>query len=310
MKIVLDKVSEQRELWLAMKSNTIGSSEVATVVGMNPYESPLKLWGRKTGKIPPIETTPAMEIGTHMEPIIGKLFGKKMRLVMERANIMACHPIHEWATASPDFWAKLADGPKIVETKFTTPRNRHIWDYGTPDYYMLQLNWQLGVCGINHGYVCGLIGGDAEELVHENLAFSEELFDYCLERAGAFIECVKRDIPPTAIAGESALLAKIQGPRVDAVMSVPSDKLHLVEYFEAVKQARADIDRKKRELDLEYDGAKVQLMELLGNKEYGALPDGRHVVAKTSYNQGYTVEPYDYVTVTIKTLKDKKNGRQ
>lgn len=309
MKILLEGVAENREQWLKLRQSTVGSSEVATVVGMNPYETPLEMWARKTGKLPPKEATPAMEIGSFMEPLIGKLFGKALRVQVERANILACHDEREWATASPDFWAHMG-GRKIVETKFTTPRNRHIWDDGAPPHYMLQLNWQLGICGIDHGYVCGLIGGDAEDFVYENLVFSQELFDYCMERAERFIENVRADIPPKAVAGESSLLAKVQGPRVDEVVVIKPEDVHLVEYFEDVRDARAAATRRKEELDTEYDGAKVQLMELLGNKEYGALPDGRHVTAKTSRNNGYTVAPYEYVTVSVKTLKEKKDGRR
>lgn len=244
-----------------------------------------------------------------MEPIIGRMFGRALRVQVERANILACHDEREWATASPDFWA-LMGGRKIVETKFTTPRNRHIWDDGAPPHYMLQLNWQLGICGIDHGYVCGLIGGDAEDFVWENLVFSRELFDYCMEKAERFIEHVRSDTPPKAVAGESSLLGKLQGPRVDDIVPIKAEDVHLAEYFEVVKEARAEATRHKEQLDLEYDSAKVQLMELLGNKEYGALPDGRHVVAKTSRNSGYTVDPYEYVTVTVKMLKEKKNGRR
>ena len=54
-----------RETWLDVRRQGIGSSDAATAVGLNPYQSQLELWMHKTGKgdllpsIDPLdETTP------------------------------------------------------------------------------------------------------------------------------------------------------------------------------------------------------------------------------------------------------------
>ena len=44
--------SSSHEQWLENRKGGIGSSEVATIVGLNPYETPYQLWLRKTGQIP------------------------------------------------------------------------------------------------------------------------------------------------------------------------------------------------------------------------------------------------------------------
>ena len=44
---------KNREEWLKDRSCGIGSSEVATVLGLNPWETPLQLWRRKKGIDPP-----------------------------------------------------------------------------------------------------------------------------------------------------------------------------------------------------------------------------------------------------------------
>ena len=39
-----------RDEWLIMRKQGIGSSDAATAVGLNPYQSPLELWMIKTGR--------------------------------------------------------------------------------------------------------------------------------------------------------------------------------------------------------------------------------------------------------------------
>ena len=40
------------EEWLKLRSQYIGGSDAAAVVGLNAYASPYSLWAEKTGKIP------------------------------------------------------------------------------------------------------------------------------------------------------------------------------------------------------------------------------------------------------------------
>ena len=35
---------KNREEWLSERTGGIGSSEIATIVGLNPYETPYSLW--------------------------------------------------------------------------------------------------------------------------------------------------------------------------------------------------------------------------------------------------------------------------
>ena len=39
-----------RDDWLEVRRTGIGSSDAATAVGLNPYQSQLELWTQKTGK--------------------------------------------------------------------------------------------------------------------------------------------------------------------------------------------------------------------------------------------------------------------
>ena len=48
---------KDRNEWLELRKAGIGSSEVATIVGLNPWETPYQLWRRKLGLDPAKDET-------------------------------------------------------------------------------------------------------------------------------------------------------------------------------------------------------------------------------------------------------------
>ena len=50
-----------RDEWMKLRESGIGSSEVGTILGLNPYETPYQLWRRKVGIDPPKEQNFAMK---------------------------------------------------------------------------------------------------------------------------------------------------------------------------------------------------------------------------------------------------------
>ena len=63
-----------RAEWLAHREKGIGSSEVGTILGVNPFETPYQLWRRKKGIDPPIEANEAMRAGTILEGAVATYF--------------------------------------------------------------------------------------------------------------------------------------------------------------------------------------------------------------------------------------------
>lgn len=72
-----------RDEWLNVRKRGIGSSDAATAVGLNPYQSPLELWMIKTGREQALpkqevndESSP-MYWGSLLEPIVAAHYTKK-----------------------------------------------------------------------------------------------------------------------------------------------------------------------------------------------------------------------------------------
>ena len=65
------------EEWLEERKKGIGSSEAGTVMGVNHFDTAYRLWRRKTGLDPAVESSEAMELGHHIEPAVASLFAAR-----------------------------------------------------------------------------------------------------------------------------------------------------------------------------------------------------------------------------------------
>jgi predicted phage-related endonuclease len=56
--------------WVQERKNYIGGSEVAAILKEDPHKTPLQVYMRKKGLVPPDESTAIMEFGQIFEPKI------------------------------------------------------------------------------------------------------------------------------------------------------------------------------------------------------------------------------------------------
>ena len=56
--------------WLSMRPGGIGASEVATMLGLNPYQTAVDLWLAKTGKTDGFTGNYASRRGQHLEAFV------------------------------------------------------------------------------------------------------------------------------------------------------------------------------------------------------------------------------------------------
>ena len=63
-----------RAEWLEERRHSIGGSDAAAVVGMNPYVTPYMLWADKTDRLPPKEDNEAMRQGRDLQWSVAERF--------------------------------------------------------------------------------------------------------------------------------------------------------------------------------------------------------------------------------------------
>ena len=246
-------VATQQE-WLDFRQTGIGGSDVSTIMGINKYKSPLKLFLEKVGKVEPddLSEKEAVEWGNRLEDTIRVKFREnhpEFEVRVLGASLVSRE--RPWAHANLDgrIYSE-EEGWGVLEIK-TVGRNReHDWDDGVPDYYVAQVTHYLSVTGWSYAYVAALIGGqhyveyriDRDE---QDVADVNEVVDFFWN------ECVAKGMAPelTGNADESAALLDMYGlESQDYVqpMNVPAfDKL-VSDYQEAKAREKAYADEARR----------------------------------------------------------------
>lgn len=306
---LIENVKEQRQEWKSLRKTTIGSSEIVTVCGLNPYSSPLELWAQKTGKIAEVEENEWMRLGTYMEPFIGDFFAREMNMHVMPANALYGHPQIKWATASPDFFAltKPAEGDfsgagqmRIVEAKNVSAHRHHEYQEGNcPNGPHMQVVWQLGVLGLEVGYVAALVGAAPNNFYHPEITFDCDLFDQMLELGVRFMTNLEADIPPAAKGNDKEILEKLvkreQGKEVDLPQTCAPI---LAQYFEA-KQALKELQGKLDIHQQNVKNAEALLLQALNGASIGHFGETT-VKATRVETKGHFVKGSAYTRVTVK----------
>ena len=152
---------KSREEWLEVRKSGIGSSEVATIVGLNPWETPYQLWRRKVGIDPPKEENFAMKAGHYLEDAVSRFWADETgRKVIKRSagDWIIRDNKHPFLQVSPDrtYWlgeSRANDDKGILECK-TTQMSIDADDL--PKHWFCQVQYQLGVAGYTQGSLAWL----------------------------------------------------------------------------------------------------------------------------------------------------------
>ena len=93
---------EQMEL----RKSRLGASDMAAVMGLDPYRNALDVYMRLVGMERPRPETPQMKRGNRMEAVIADWYEEEMRQQFPRLVLVPAasiiHPSHDWLLATPD----------------------------------------------------------------------------------------------------------------------------------------------------------------------------------------------------------------
>lgn len=100
----------------------IGGSQAAAALGVDRYTSPLELYLRLRGELPPVEVTTAMRFGTRVERVVLEWYAED-----EQAELAYDQPMYfsrnfPWMAVTPD--ALRVDQPRGVDAKASNGRMR------------------------------------------------------------------------------------------------------------------------------------------------------------------------------------------
>lgn len=260
----ISTVSMSREQWIKLRRNSVGGSDAAAIVGLNPYSTPYSVWADKTGKLPEQEDNEAMRQGRDLEAYVASRWcestGKKVRM----NNAILKNPEYPWAHANID--RQVVGENAGLECKTTSIMNLKKFKNGEyPEQYYVQCvhymavtgadRWYLGVLVLNHGFHEFIIERDQAEI------------DALMDAERIFWEYVEKNVPPP-----------VDGlyPTTDAMQFVYNHPINdEVDLFGADNLFKRwdELKARKKELEREIEGIEQEIISLIGGYGTGRCGD-------------------------------------
>jgi putative phage-type endonuclease len=229
---------EQQEI----RAKGVGASEVASLVGLDPYAGPIDLYRRKVEGFRS-EDTVHTERGRFLEDAILRWYEQRTGNRLDRCGSMA-HETHPLVLATPD---ALVPDVRVVEAKAPGWRTAHEWDDGAvPDKYVAQATQQMAVTGLDTADIVAYLDEDLRIVT----------VDYDAELAASLIDAIETfwrkhvipRIPPPPDASKSYSewvkdrFAKTRGEVLTATPEVEAWARRLI----AAKKQLAAIEEEER----------------------------------------------------------------
>ena len=275
--------------WLELKRNFVGASDTATLFGVNPWDTTLALWGRKTGRIAPKQMTEQMEVGELMEPVTAALYCRRTgRSIypefadpkdasVHRFGPMAMYSLNDCPLSctpdrliAPIQWrGEMQMGTcQLKNTNFRMEKDWALDENGVssvPLHVQMQVQAEMAVLGCAWGSAAVVIGGCDFRCadIERNEAFIQSL----MVKAAQFMWYVKNDKqPPDLSPDDRDTLNELYPEHTPGkVIALPDEAGIITERYELAKAA---MDHNESIVE----HCKAQIQAMLGDAEKGIVP--------------------------------------
>lgn len=288
--------------WHHARTQGVGASEIAQVVGVSPYGTPLHLYLKKRGELPREPENDAMRWGRILEPVVAdelaRVVGQPVVTGVDEQELLQ-HREFPRILATPDL---MFESGELGECKTTNWRRAaELGPTGTdeiPVDWLLQCQQQMSVVGASVCWVGVLIDGsdfrcyrvDAHPRLQQRIADIVEKFWFCVENAIA--PAPNWEHPLTA-----DLVLQMHKVEIGKTVNLGAAALDLFAELDEINQNLRTWERAKKLI-------KAKIAEMMGNAEWGVLPGGTHAARRqTIQRSGYTVEPSEYTTLAKRKYK-------
>lgn len=257
--------------WHEARADGLGGSEIGTLMGLNPYQSPFHLWAVKTGQIEQAPLTNwAVRFGQKFEGPILELLQEEHPDWELYSTGTYRHKTHTFLTANPDALAKVDGEWVIVEVK----TSRNYW-HEIPPAYIAQVRHYMAVMNVNRAVIVGVVNMAWVEHWVERDEFEEQVQ---IDQASRFWKYVTERTQPDWDGAESTYEA------VRAMHPDITDEEVEIDGLFALANTQARFDEAEAELRKE----KAQVMKAMGNakRAYFMHEGEKHYIAARESRAG------------------------
>lgn len=243
---------KDREEWLQYRGYGIGSSEVSTILGLNPWETPYQLWRRKKGLDAPKEENFAMKAGHYLEDAVSKFWQDETgREIIKRSAIdwLIISEENPYMRVSPDRTYWLSDerntfNKGILEIKTT---QKSIDEDDLPKHWFIQVQYQLGVAEYTQGSLAWLCSG--RSFGYKDITLVPDFYAWIKEEVTKFwVDNIEGNAEPSAQSVSDVLL-KYNRHTDGKVVEISEDIYTACNDLKALKERIAELDERRTELE-------------------------------------------------------------
>ncbi|MGA7885268.1 MAG: YqaJ viral recombinase family protein [Acidobacteriaceae bacterium] len=175
-------VYEEKESYAASRSNGLGGTDCAAILGLSPWRTPIEIYEGKVnpGGVPELDRE-CLFWGSALEPIVrgryAQRFGVEVTAPADLAHIFPqSRPWNDstlvigkepWMLGAPDGWLKSST--MGLEVKCSSRRG-HEWGEEDSDeipaHYLIQVAWYMAVCDAKGWDLAVLFSGNTLERFH------------------------------------------------------------------------------------------------------------------------------------------------
>jgi len=259
-----------KQEWLKFRRSGIGASDISAIAGINPWHSPIDVYLDKKG-LSKDQGNEKMKWGNLLEQPVADEFAVLEQVKVQRVNAILRHKEKPFLLTSLDRVIRQNGSPLPIfaehgngALEVKTTGWGQSWENGNvPDYYFIQLQWELHISGLQWGRFATLISGQellitpvimADKQVAEKLQYLAEKFWH------NHVE--KSVVPEPSSPADLDSVKKLWDKDSGTTITFPSD-FDIVLSTRAACAAQIDqLDNKRKILD-------AQILNKLGNNKYG-----------------------------------------
>mgnify|MGYP000123087415 CR=1 FL=1 len=242
----------------------IGGSDVAAILGLHPYKSPVDVYLEKTGAAGDDEDNEPAHWGRRLEGVIAEEWAARSGYRVRRVNRTLRHREAQLLMAHID--RKVEREPALLECKTASTWLADSWGpSGTdqvPEYYLTQVLHYLEVTGYQWAAVGVLLGGQEFRRyeIPADRGLQQRIVDECLRWWRQHVEA--GEPPPPRDPREASKLWPRHRP--EAEVSADEDTQRVVAELRDVQAQRKELERRESQLKADVQARMGDAEKLIG----------------------------------------------
>ena len=247
-KKIFDSKNATREEWLKVRKLGLGGSDMAAVLGLSPWRSPIDVWLDKTSNTVEEKESEPMYWGNVLEEIVAQEFAKRSGYKVRNNNFTLQSEAYPYLLANID--REIVGLDAGLECKTANAFKANEWDGdNVPDAYYIQCQHYMAVTGKASWWIAALIGGNT--FVYKEIKRNDEVIRAIIDTGREFwylVETKTMPAPDDTKQCENALKKLYQKSNGQSVELPANYGNMIIDYLE-IKNQLSDLESKKRGIE-------------------------------------------------------------